>query len=47
MSGESENSVIRAEFPVNYAQFYLLDGNKYRTAHPEPGAPGESSAGIL
>ncbi|WP_371785539.1 hypothetical protein [Streptosporangium subroseum] len=47
ISGDSENAVIRAEFPVNYAQFYLFDGNTYRTVHPEPGAPGESNAGIL
>lgn len=34
-------------FPVSQGQFYLLDGNSYRTVHPEPRAAGESSAGIL
>jgi hypothetical protein len=47
VSGDSENTFFRAEFPVNYAQFYVLDGNNERTVHPEPGAPGESHAGIL
>ncbi|MEU8203603.1 hypothetical protein [Streptosporangium sp. NPDC049046] len=47
VSGDSENTLIRAEFPVNYAQFYLFDGNTYRTVHPEPKAPGLSNAGIL
>jgi hypothetical protein len=47
VSGDSENTFFHAEFPVNYAQFYVLDGNTDRTVHPEPGAPGESHAGIL
>ncbi|MCG7210111.1 hypothetical protein AB0D38_03265 [Streptomyces sp. NPDC048279] len=48
VSGDPENTYIHAaEFPVNYAQFYVLDRNLHRTVHPEPKAPGESHAGIL
>ncbi|MFJ6709320.1 MULTISPECIES: hypothetical protein [unclassified Streptomyces] len=48
VSGDPENTYIHAaEFPVNYAQFYLLDRNLHRTVHPEPKVPGESHAGIL
>ncbi|MFJ9351031.1 hypothetical protein [Streptomyces sp. NPDC101237] len=43
-----ENTYIHAgTFPVNYAQFYVLDRNLHRTVHPEPKAPGESHTGIL
>jgi hypothetical protein len=45
--GDPENIFIRAEFPVDYAQFFLFDRDRNRTVIPEPGAPGESSVGIL
>ncbi|MFF3441043.1 hypothetical protein [Streptosporangium sp. NPDC002721] len=45
--GDAENTFIRAEFPVNYAQFYLHDGNPYRPETPAPGVPADSDAGIL
>lgn len=48
VSGNSESTYIHAAaFPVNYAQFYLLDRNLSRTVLPVPKAPGESHAGIL
>ncbi|MER7188266.1 hypothetical protein ABT404_53935 [Streptomyces hyaluromycini] len=48
VSGDTEDTYIHAAaFPVNYAQFYVLDRNLHRTVHPEPKAPGESHAGIL
>ncbi|MFD3450671.1 hypothetical protein ACFWVC_00615 [Streptomyces sp. NPDC058691] len=47
-TGDSENTYIHtAVFPVNYRQFYLLDGNPRGRTLPIPHAPGESHAGIL
>jgi hypothetical protein len=48
VSGDAENTFIHAErFPVNYAQFYLLDGTPHRTEPPIPGVAADSDAGIL
>ncbi|XVQ09574.1 hypothetical protein ACQP1W_44820 [Spirillospora sp. CA-255316] len=45
--GTADQPILRVEFPVNYAHFFLLDGNNERTVHPAPGAPGETHAGII
>lgn len=46
-AGTAEEPLLHMHFPVTYAQFYLLDANPQRATQPLPGAPGESSAGIL